>query len=67
MTARLKDAFKGFPGLSRPSRSPKSDPLTRTDFIYLGILISVFTLLAFFRLGNTFAPQSYYTTDAQKF
>ena len=37
----------------------------RTDVIYLGILMSVFTLLAFFRLGNTYAPQSYYTTDAQ--
>lgn len=65
ITARLKDAFKGFPGLSRPSRFPNPDPLTRTDFIYLGILISAFTLLAFFRLGNTFAPQSYYTTDTQ--
>ncbi len=65
ITARLKDAFKGFPGLFWPSRFPNPDPLTRTDFIYLGILISAFTLLAFFRLGNTFAPQSYYTTDTQ--
>lgn len=38
---------------------------TRTDFIYLSLLILIFTILAFFRLGNTYAPQSFYATDAE--
>lgn len=35
----------------------------RADFLALSALVLVFTALAFFRLGNTYAPQSYYTTD----
>lgn len=35
----------------------------RADFLALSVLVLVFTALAFFRLGNTYAPQSYYTTD----
>ena len=40
-----------------------SEKLTRTDYICMVILILLFTLLAFFRLGNTYAPSSCYTTD----
>lgn len=42
-----------------------SDLLTRTDYICMSILIFLFTILAFFRLGNLYAPSSYHTTDAQ--
>ncbi|MDE6890254.1 MAG: phospholipid carrier-dependent glycosyltransferase [Lachnospiraceae bacterium] len=35
----------------------------RADFLALSALVLIFTALAFFRLGNTYAPQSYYTTD----
>ncbi|MDE7404581.1 MAG: phospholipid carrier-dependent glycosyltransferase [Lachnospiraceae bacterium] len=42
-----------------------SDLLTRTDYICMSILIFLFTILAFFRLGNLYAPSSYHTTDTQ--
>lgn len=42
-----------------------SDTLTRKDYIALAALIFLFTALAFFRLGNTKAPQSYYMTNAE--
>ncbi|MBD5464008.1 MAG: phospholipid carrier-dependent glycosyltransferase [Lachnospiraceae bacterium] len=42
-----------------------SDLLTRADYICMSILIFLFTILAFFRLGNLYAPSSYHTTDAQ--
>ena len=34
------------------------------DFICAATLTAVFAILVFFRLGNTYAPQSYYTTDS---
>lgn len=34
------------------------------DFICAATLTAVFTILVFFRLGNTYAPQSYYTADS---
>lgn len=37
--------------------------LTKIDYIYIFILVSIFASLAFFRLGNTYAPSSHYTTD----
>ncbi|MDE7446370.1 MAG: phospholipid carrier-dependent glycosyltransferase [Lachnospiraceae bacterium] len=42
-----------------------SDLLTRADYICMSILIFLFTILAFFRLGNLYAPSSYHTTDSQ--
>lgn len=37
---------------------------SRKDTICLGSLTAVFTLLVFFRLGNTYAPESYYHVDS---
>lgn len=37
---------------------------SRKDTICVGSLTAVFTLLVFFRLGNTYAPESYYTADS---
>ncbi len=37
--------------------------LERTDCLSLSVLVFIFTALAFFRLGNTYAPQSFYRTD----
>lgn len=34
------------------------------DFICAATLTAVFTILVFFRLGNLYAPQSYYTADS---
>lgn len=39
--------------------------LTRRDYIYMTALVFVFSILAFFRLGNTYAPETYYLTDSQ--
>lgn len=44
---------------------PLDKIMTQKDYIYVGILMFIFTILAFFRLGNTYAPSSYYTTDSQ--
>ena len=38
--------------------------LDKTDLIYLSALVLVFTVLAFFRLGDAHAPESSYTADA---
>ncbi len=38
--------------------------ITRTDYICMTVLVFLFAVMAFFRLGNTYAPSSYYTTDA---
>lgn len=43
----------------------KFEPLTRQDYFYLILLTFIFSVLAFFRLGNTYAPESSYTTDTQ--
>lgn len=40
-----------------------SGKLTRTDYICMSVLALLFTVMAFFRLGNTYAPSSSYTTD----
>ena len=39
--------------------------MNKKDYICLGILLSVFTVLAFFRLGNTHAPQSSYQATSE--
>lgn len=41
-----------------------SGKLTRTDYICMTVLVFLFATMAFFRLGNIYAPSSYYTTDA---
>ena len=51
--------------ISKERMLTDSDLLTRTDYICMSILIFLFTILAFFRLGNLYAPSSYHTTDAQ--
>ena len=38
--------------------------LDRKDYICMGILTAVFTILVFFRLGNTYAPETSYTTTS---
>ena len=40
-----------------------SGKLTRTDYICMSVLALLFTVIAFFRLGNTYAPSSSYMTD----
>ncbi len=37
---------------------------SRKDTICVGSLTAIFMLLVFFRLGNTYAPESYYTADS---
>lgn len=39
--------------------------LNRQDCINLLVLTFIFAFLAFFRLGNTYAPESFYTADTQ--
>lgn len=39
--------------------------LNRQDYINLLVLTFIFAFLAFFRLGNTYAPESFYTADTQ--
>lgn len=39
--------------------------LTRKDCICVFALMAIFTLLVFFKLGNTYAPQSSYTATAE--
>lgn len=41
------------------------EPFTRQDCFYIVLLTFIFSVLAFFRLGDTYAPESFYTTDAQ--
>ena len=43
----------------------KLELLNRQDYINISILIFIFAFLAFFRLGNTYAPQSFYTTNTE--
>ena len=38
--------------------------LDRKDYICMGLLTAVFTILVFFRLGNTYAPETSYTTTS---
>ena len=38
--------------------------MTKKDYLCMGILMLIFTILVFFRLGNNYAPESYYTTTA---
>lgn len=40
------------------------EDLTKTDYIYISVLTLVFTVLVFFRLGNTYAPSTSYVTDS---
>ena len=63
---RIKKATEIFQGLPPYPGSSKSDAfLTRTDLFSLSVLTLLFTALVFFRLGNTYAPQSYYTTNTE--
>ena len=39
--------------------------MNKKDAIWLGILLTVFASLAFFRLGNNFAPQSAYRVTSE--
>ncbi len=45
--------------------SPHSDRLTRADWLCMLTLTLLFALMAFFRIGNTYAPQSAYTALAE--
>jgi len=38
--------------------------LTKKDFICMGILMIIFAILVFFRLGNTYAPETSYTATS---
>lgn len=37
----------------------------KKDCIYLAGLVLIFSVLAFFRLGNTFAPETFYTASPE--
>lgn len=39
--------------------------MSKKDYICMGIVTVVFAVLVFFRLGNTYAPESYYTATAE--
>lgn len=39
--------------------------MNKKDYICMGIVTAVFAVLAFFRLGNTYAPESYYTATSE--
>lgn len=41
----------------------KDDVMTRKDYIILGLLVFIFSILVFFRIGNTYAPESSYITS----
>lgn len=42
-----------------------TDAITKLDLIFMGILMFLFAVLGFFRLGNTYAPESFYTTTSE--
>ncbi len=51
----------------RQNKQNKTDGfLTRQDYICILALTLLFTVLVFFRLGNTFAPESGYTMGSEK-
>ena len=41
----------------------KDNVMTKKDYIIVLILTLIFTILVFFRLGNTYAPETMYKTD----
>ena len=43
----------------------KSGIMTKKDYIIMGILTLIFTILVFIRLGNHYAPMSYYETTPE--
>lgn len=43
----------------------KIDFMTKKDYICINILMLFFAIMAFFRLGNTYAPETTYTTTAE--
>lgn len=43
----------------------KIDFMTKKDYICMNILMLLFAIMAFFRLGNTYAPETTYTTTAE--
>ncbi len=44
---------------------PSVKLLTKKDWICMSVLTVIFTILVFFRLGNTYAPESYYQTTKE--
>lgn len=43
----------------------KINNMTKKDYLCMGILTFLFALLAFFRIGNTYAPQTSYTATPE--
>ena len=43
----------------------KNDFMTQKDNICMGILTFIFAVLVFIRIGNTYAPQTTYTTTSE--
>lgn len=39
--------------------------ITRLDFICMGALMFIFAVLGFYKLGNTYAPESFYSTSSE--
>ena len=39
--------------------------MTKWDYLSIGVLTLLFTILVFYRIGNTSAPQSAYTATAE--
>lgn len=39
--------------------------MKKNDYICLGVLLLIFTILVFFRLGNTYAPETSYTATSE--
>lgn len=56
----MKQTFK-----NKKRAASDSKLLTQTDYICISVLVLIFTILAFFRLGNTYAPSSSYTANSQ--
>lgn len=65
MTALAKTLHNKIPHHNSSSRqkraSMRSSFLTQRDFIAMSLLTLLFAVLAFFRLGNTYAPETSYT------
>lgn len=42
-----------------------TETITKSDYICMGIFMLLFAVLGFFRLGNTYAPESSYSTSSE--
>ncbi len=61
-------AIRNLPFLKKPfiggaTSRPQKGFLSKRDLIYMSLLIYLFAILAFFRLGNTYAPSTSYIAD----